>query len=65
MLKEACDIPTKTDFGDFPYTLGPLSDAKCDMLCFAIDTFCCTLREQSLQNLIEKIVFRTFQLPLA
>lgn len=63
-LKEASDNPTKPDFADFPYTLALLSDAKCDMLCAAIDTFCCTVREQSLSNLIEKICFLHYSIIL-
>lgn len=60
--EKPCDNTTKTAFGDFPYTLVLLSDAKCDVLCFAIGTFACTVRGQNLQNLIEKICFLHFSI---
>ncbi len=52
-------IPQKVALVIFPMLL---SDAKCDVLCFAIGTFACTARGQSLQNLIEKICFLHFSI---
>lgn len=52
-------IPQRQTLAIFPPLL---SDAKCDVLCFAIGTFACAARGRSLRNLIEKICFLRFSI---